>query len=252
MQNGANYALDSTTLRGTLKHSMQANLSQQSIDSALDSKKYCPAPHNNKIDSKLDSKAIDCHADTPSHNNGKLDSHKLAESSLKDSQSLLESKQASTAFQGFSKLGGIDYSASLASIAKLALPHAHITQGEAIEIDSNAYDCVCSFSAFHYFPSLEYASEVALKMIKKARQCVLFLDILDLGTKEADIAYKKQLCGEAEYEKLYGGKTAHLYYPREMFIELARRHGYAVHIEQQDIEGYENSHFRFNVIMYKE
>lgn len=234
LQQSANYALDSTTLRGTLKHSMQANLSQQGVYSALDSK---ASPYHVSNDSKEPT----C-----------LDSKFITESSPKDSQSLSESKHASMALQGFSLLGGIDYSASLASIAKRALPHAHITQGEAIEIDSSAYDCVCSFSAFHYFPSIEYAREVATKMIEKARQCVLFLDILDLGTKEADIAYKKQLCGEAEYERLYGGATVHLYYSREMFIELAKACGYAVRIEQQDIEGYENSPFRFNAIMYKE
>lgn len=152
---------------------------------------------------------------------------------------------------GFAKIGGIDFSHSLAQIAKIALPFADIRQGEAISIDLNQYDCVCSFSVFHYFKSLEYAKEVIGKMIAKAKKCVLFLDILDLETKESDIAYKKKLCG-SDYSRLYEGETRHLYYPKELFHTLAKKNQCQINIEQQHIPNYENSAFRFNVIMRKE
>lgn len=151
---------------------------------------------------------------------------------------------------GFKNLGGIDYSKNLSHIAKLALPYANITQGEARDIDSVLYDSVCSFSVFHYFPSLQYAKEVIAKMIDKTRKKVLFLDILDLEQREADIAYKKQICGD-DYEKLYEGTTKHLYYPKDLFVEFAKSKRCEIHIEQQNIKGYANSPFRFNVIMEK-
>ncbi|CAM3284208.1 hypothetical protein [Helicobacter labetoulli] len=152
--------------------------------------------------------------------------------------------------RGFKKLGGIDYSKNLSHIAKLVLPYANITQGEAKDIDSASYDSVCSFGVFHYFPSLQYAKEVIAKMIDKARKKVLFLDILDLDQREADIAYKKQICGD-DYEKLYEGTTKHLYCPKDLFVELAESKQCEIYIEQQNIKGYANSPFRFNVIMEK-
>ncbi|MDD7568055.1 MAG: hypothetical protein PUJ79_06600, partial [Helicobacter sp.] len=112
------------------------------------------------------------------------------------------------------------------------------------------YDCVASFSVFHYFENLAYARRVITKMIEKARKKVLFLDILDSKKQEQDIAYKIEAYGESEYKRLYG-QLPHLYYEKSFFQEIAKIHNLKCEIQDQNIAGYQNSHFRFNCMMSK-
>ncbi len=150
---------------------------------------------------------------------------------------------------GFRNLGGIDYS-NLANIAKQALINTDIKQIEANMLDiKTTYNCVCSFSVFHYFKSIDYAKEVISKMIAKATKKILFLDILDIDKKDLDIAYRKDMCGK-DYERLYGN-LPYTYYSQDLFVAMAKDNNFDILIENQNIKGYANSSFRFNVIMSK-
>lgn len=88
-------------------------------------------------------------------------------------------------------------------------------------------------------------------MIEKARKKVLFLDILDSKKQEQDIAYKIEAYGESEYKRLYG-ELPHLYYEKSFFQEIAQMHNLKCEIQDQNIAGYHNSHFRFNCVMWKD
>ena len=153
---------------------------------------------------------------------------------------------------GFSEIGGIDYSQSLCAIAKAVLPNADILTQNAQDLDTKIqYDCITSFSVFHYFENLTYAKEVAHKMIAKARKKILFLDILDSKKQSQDMEYKIKAYGEDTYKRLYCGKTKHLYYDKSFFMQLADSFNLQCEIKDQQILGYKNSDFRFNCIMSK-
>ena len=78
----------------------------------------------------------------------------------------------------------------------------------------------------------------------------LVLDVLDEEKQTSDIAYKKQVYGK-DYEAFYGS-LQHLYYPKEMFGEIAEEFGFSCLIEEQSIDNYPNSEFRFNVIAHRQ
>ena len=153
----------------------------------------------------------------------------------------------------FKQIGGIDYADNLIDYAKKIFTNFQefFYVQEAINLkETPLFDVVCLFSVMHYFESLEYAYEVAKKMFKKAKKRVLFLDVLDAETKEEYIAYKKQIYGNV-YESVYGD-LKHLYYPKDFFKELSKEFGCTCRIKKQRIKNYDNSNFRFNVIMIKE
>lgn len=153
---------------------------------------------------------------------------------------------------GILHIGGIDYAKNLCAIAQSLLPNADITKLQAQDLPTAPqYDCVSSFGVFHYFENLEYARRVITKMIEKARKRVLFLDILDSKKQEQDIAYKIEAYGESEYKRLYG-QLPHLYYEKSFFQEIAKMHNLKCEIQDQNIAGYHNSHFRFNCVMWKD
>ena len=153
----------------------------------------------------------------------------------------------------YSFIGGMDYASNLLEYAREVFKHreAHFMHAEASKLDEHARcDAVVSFGVLHYFPSLEYAREVVRKMFQKARKCVLVLDVLDEEKQASDIAYKKQAYGK-DYEAFYGS-LKHLYYPKEMFREIAEEFGFSCLIEEQSIDNYPNSEFRFNVIAHRQ
>lgn len=149
----------------------------------------------------------------------------------------------------FSSIGGIDYAKNLVDYARRIFKDYKdcFLQKDANYIKViDPVDLVCSFSVMHYFKDLDYAYDVIYHMFKQAKKCVLCLDILDEQEKQADISYKKQVYGK-EYEKFYGA-LPHLYYPKEMFFEIAKQFDFNCEIVKQDIKNYPNSAFRFNVI----
>lgn len=151
------------------------------------------------------------------------------------------------------KLGGIDYSKSLIEYSKMVFngykDNFSFQKANELGVDDR-YDLICSFSVFHYFQDLFYARDVLEKMILKAVKRVLILDVLDINKKAEDIALKKKLYGK-DYEKMYGA-LPHLYYSKDFFLQVAQEFGLSCEIWDQEIEGYQNSDFRFNVLINKE
>lgn len=150
------------------------------------------------------------------------------------------------------RVGGIDYSANLVKTALAAMPKAKIVAGEAIEFqDDEQFDLVVANSVFHYFPSHEYAEIVLSLMLKKSRKCIGIFDVLDIEHQEKAIARRKADLGDAEYEKKYRGLD-HLYYHRSWFHNILAQESAKVITESQNIQGYDNSPYRFNVFIYKQ
>lgn len=150
------------------------------------------------------------------------------------------------------KVGGLDYSEKLISIARDNIKNSTFIVDEAINLDvDEKYDFVLSNSVFFYFKSLDYAEKVIIKMMEKSRKGVAILEVNDLSKRDESIKIRKGYQSEEEYLKKYEGLD-HLYYSREWFENLGKKLGAKVIIEQQDINNYKNNEYRFNVYMYKD
>jgi SAM-dependent methyltransferase len=147
------------------------------------------------------------------------------------------------------RVGGIDASPALVAHAREFMPGGNWAVGDALEVDtSTRCDFVVSCGVFIYFDSLDYAAAVLRKMAIKARRGVLILDVPDRAKRDQALAFRQGSLGPAEYRERYQGLD-HFYYEKRWFDEELRGLGLtAISIEDQKIDGYANSAFRFNVI----
>lgn len=146
---------------------------------------------------------------------------------------------------------GGDYSRVLIELAKMIMPKGDFLNVEACEIEEKKiYDVIVSHSVFHYFPDLEYAKKVIVKMIKKARKKIGIFDINDKAKEEFYHEERMKKLGRDEYFVKYKG-LEHLFYEKKWFKDIANEFNLKVYIFDQNFETYINSKFRFNVIMEK-
>lgn len=150
-------------------------------------------------------------------------------------------------------VGGLDSSEALLGYAREALPHGRWIHGDAPELDATErWDVVTACGVFLYFPDLGYARVVLERMTRKARRAVMVLEVPDLAKREATEAARRKRTGDAEYAAKYDG-LAHLYMDKAWFETTLRELGFGrVRIEDQAIEGYENSASRFNVFAWRD
>lgn len=148
-------------------------------------------------------------------------------------------------------VSGIDYSHTLLNLAKQAMPNMEFDVGNAHELLTQPqFDVVLSHGVFHYFDSYDVAREVVSRMIQKSNKYVMILDVPDLATMDESETARRGALGKAEYEAKYKD-LKHLYYPRSFFEEFRVDNQLKVRILDQDVKGYLNSKFRFNVILEK-
>ncbi|MDA9920342.1 class I SAM-dependent methyltransferase [bacterium] len=146
------------------------------------------------------------------------------------------------------KIGGIDYSNNLIEIARKYMHCGEFRCAQATDLDLLPYDHVVSNSVFFYFPSLEYSYDVLSKMCLKANKTVAILEVNDIDVKEQFLDIRKSHLTEEEYQRRYNGLD-HLFFSKSWFYEFAKEHSYKIDIEQQNINGYLNNKFRFNVYL---
>ena len=148
------------------------------------------------------------------------------------------------------KVSGIDYSDSLIKLAKRVMPLGDFKVAEAnhIPFENEQFDVVLSHSIFQYFPSTEYAqkviSEISRVLAKKGKAAIL--DINDAQKKEQFFEIRMGNIGKEQYQDKYYAYP-HRFYQKEWFLDSFNDLGLKVSIENQAIEAYGNSKFRFNV-----
>jgi cyclopropane fatty-acyl-phospholipid synthase-like methyltransferase len=154
-------------------------------------------------------------------------------------------------FEQGHRVGGIDYSENLVTLANQVMKGMNFRVSEASRVDTDEkFDVIVSNGVFHYFRNYAYAKKVIERMMAKAKKTVAILEIPDLAMKEESEMARRAALPEGEYDKKYEGLD-HLYYEREWFTRFADNYGYKIEIFDQDIKEYANSRFRFNVVMKK-
>ena len=153
-------------------------------------------------------------------------------------------------------VAGIDYSSELIKLANKFMPKANFKETDATSFSQDQkYDVIISHGVFFYFESLQYAEEVAKRMINAAVKKIAILDICDFDKKEIyhEVRISKFIeegHTEDEYWKHYEGLD-HLFYTKDFFRDLGKQHNLNTEIYDQNYQNYENSKLRFNVIYTK-
>ena len=148
-------------------------------------------------------------------------------------------------------VSGLDYSRPLIDLARQVMPDVAFELAEADKLATGeSYDVVFSFGVFIYFDTYDYAQTVLGKMVEKARKAVGIFDVSDLALKSQAENMRKEACGSEAYEKRYDG-LPHLYYPTSFFKKAAEALNCTIRIFPQAIDGYGNSAYRYNVVLFK-
>ena len=140
---------------------------------------------------------------------------------------------------------GVDYSAPHIEIARVAMPEMdfHVSEAAALPFADGSFDGAFSYGVFLYFPDVAYASAVLREMLRVLREGarILIQDVPDAAKRTACEAARKA-AGAALH-------PPHCYYPKDFFAQFASASGRHAKIEDQAVPGYENSRFRYNVLL---
>lgn len=142
-------------------------------------------------------------------------------------------------------LSGVDYSEPHIAIARKVLPDVDLHAGEVamLPFDAGVFDAVFSYGVFLYFPDLTYAARVLAELLRVARAGapLLIMDIPDGATR--------QECEVARRNAGASMQPPHCYYQRAFFERFAAEHARSCRVFDQQVPGYGNSRFRFNVLL---
>jgi len=150
---------------------------------------------------------------------------------------------------------GIDYSSSLVELCSKIMPSGifKVAEAETLPFEDLFFDAIISNSVFQYFESLNYAENVVNEMARvlKSTGYIALLDINDASKKYEYESIRRAKLGNDEYDRLYGNLT-HQFYEKEWFETIANHLNVKCVIQDQNIIGYENSKYRYNVFLSRE
>ena len=153
-------------------------------------------------------------------------------------------------------VSGSDFAPGLLSIATSVMPDGDFHLADATQPPPEAMlssllqcDAVILNSVLHYFSSI---GEVALLINRLASLStrVALLEVPDARTRQESEAERAGLLPPGEYARRYEDSgLKHLYIDRQQLEMLATDKGFAVDFEDQRIDGYAQSRFRFNAYL---
>jgi len=147
------------------------------------------------------------------------------------------------------RLGGMDYSRSLIESAKAVLHDAELCCGDASDMSVEpVYDLVMEESVFEYFSSLDYARNVALRMIAKSGKLAYFGGVYDKALEEEMMAYRRSVI--PDHDERYKGLDK-CFYPRSWFEDLAKETGRKILFTEVENPEYLNGKYQYNCFLYK-
>lgn len=147
------------------------------------------------------------------------------------------------------EVSGMDISPGLIALARQTLPGGVFTVGDATDVPPGPpVDVVLSMGVFLYLADLDEAGRTLDGMVRRARHAVAVLDLPDAACAAAALAARQAAAGgAAAYAARYAG-LPHLTFDRAWTVGALRARGLEdVEVADQDIPGYGNAPFRFNV-----
>lgn len=151
---------------------------------------------------------------------------------------------------------GLDYSESLIDICRQIMPNGDFRHGEANQLPfpDQTFDVIFSNSVCHYFPDHDYAKHV----LSEISRCLkpggrgAILDANDASKQDAFILHRyERFGGKTEYDKQNQG-LPQLFYAKDWFIHTGAQYGLMGYTEDQMIEWYRNTPYRFNYFFTKQ
>ena len=155
---------------------------------------------------------------------------------------------------GYRGICGFDYSPPHIAHCRRVMALGLFVAAEAASnpFRDSVFDIVFCNGVIHYFPTLEYADQTVREIVRTLRNNgrSLILDINDAGKRSEYEAQRRARLAPGEYDRLYAD-APHLFYERDWWHRNADRWGLSLEIYDQDVQGYGNSPFRYNVLLRK-
>jgi SAM-dependent methyltransferase len=130
-----------------------------------------------------------------------------------------------------------------------------VVEASDLPYQSNTFDAILVYSVFHYFPSHEYASRVLGELYRVCRgQGKIWIgDVPDEAKREKALLHREQMMRQSAPRWTWPdvGLLVHRFYDDEFFIGFCERLGCKYRIVPQNVAGYVQGRYRFNVYIEK-
>jgi len=149
-------------------------------------------------------------------------------------------------------VSGVDYSEILIDICRSIMPDATfaVDEANALPFDDEQFDAIISNSVFHYFEDHDYTEKVVSEVarcLKKGGHGA----IIDLNDAEKQDDFMQQRYGNKEEYIRKNSNLPQLFYEKGWLVETGRKYGLSGYVEDQKINNYQNSAYRFNYFFEK-
>jgi len=148
------------------------------------------------------------------------------------------------------RVSGVDISPGHLNVARTLMPAGRFACANATSLPfaADSFDVVFAGACFLYLPD-ENAADAAFGEIEKALRPGgrgAITDLPDLATRADAERIRRGALGKGEYDRMYAG-LEHQYFERDRMIQNAQRLGLRANATTQEIAGYGNSPYRFNI-----
>lgn len=151
-------------------------------------------------------------------------------------------------------VSGVDFSPAHLRVARQLMPEGRFAAADirALPFGKSEFDVAIAGSCFLYLPDAQDASDALGELVRVlspgGRGAVT--DLLDIKMRAESETFRRGELGQAEYDRRYDG-LAHQYFDRDEMISLAEILGCCAATSTQEIAGYGNSPYRFNLWLEK-
>ena len=151
-------------------------------------------------------------------------------------------------------VSGVDFSAAHLRVARHMMPAGGFVAADArsLPYPDAEFDVAAAGSCFLYLPDVQAASDAFGELIRVLRPGGrgVVTDLPDEKMRIESETFRRDELGQTEYERRYAG-LVHQYFNRDGMISLSEQLGCRATTTTQEIAGYGNSPYRFNLWIEK-
>lgn len=151
-------------------------------------------------------------------------------------------------------VSGVDFSPAHLRVARQMMPAGLFAAADirALPFGKSEFDVAIAGSCFLYLPNSKDASDALGELVRVLRPGGrgAVTDLPDIKMHAESETFRRGELGQAEYDRRYAG-LAHQYFDRDEMISLTESLGCRATTSTQEIAGYGNSPYRFNLWLEK-